>query len=142
MLPPFPFNLKPNREVGVIQTRYSRPGHLPLAGEEVSSQLLPVLLGQVGLHVKEDVLPLLDVGTHLLNKLCFLPAGMALVPVVRGVGLGEAGALFKTRGRIWKLWALLSYLSISMLLATSVFHLYSLNLRLALCSPCDLGKVL
>ena len=53
-------------------------------------QLLPILLGQVGLHVKEDVLPLLDVGAHLLNELCLLPTGMALVPEVRGVGVRQA----------------------------------------------------
>lgn len=55
-------------------------------------QLLPILLGQVGLHVKEDILPLLDVGAHLLNELCLLPTGMALVPEVRGVG-GETSVI-------------------------------------------------
>lgn len=58
-----------------------------VGGVRAGPQLLPILLGQVGLHVKEDVLPLLDVGTHLLKELCFLPTGMAFVPEVRGVGM-------------------------------------------------------
>lgn len=55
-------------------------------------QRLPILLGQVGLHVKEDILPLLDVGAHLLNELRLLPTGMALVPEARGVG-GETSVI-------------------------------------------------
>lgn len=59
------------------------------------SQFLPVLLGQVGLHVKENILPLLDVGADLLNELCLPMTGVALVPVVRGVGAEAAGALLR-----------------------------------------------
>lgn len=44
--------------------------------------LLPILLRQVGLHVKEDILPLLNVGGQLLDELRLLLAGMALVPVM------------------------------------------------------------
>lgn len=43
--------------------------------------LLPILLGQVGLHVEEDVLPFLDVCTHLLDQLGLLRTCMALVPL-------------------------------------------------------------
>lgn len=44
--------------------------------------LLPILLRQVGLHVEEDILPLLNVGGQLLDELRLLLAGMALVPVM------------------------------------------------------------
>ena len=85
------FLLNPSREVRGTQTGCSRPGHLySVGGVRAGPQLLPILLGQVGLHVKEDVLPFLDVGAHLLNELCLLPTGMALVPEVRGVGVRQA----------------------------------------------------
>ena len=86
-LPLFP----PQAPAGRSEAR--RPGAPGLGnctqcwGCEGGPQLLPILLGQVGLHVKEDVLPLLDVGTHLLKELRFLPTGMAFVPEVRGVGM-------------------------------------------------------
>ena len=91
---------QPQAPLGRWEAR--RPGVLGLGvclqqgaecGGCVSSQLLPVLLGQVGLHVKEEVLPLLDAGVDLLNQLCLLLTGMALVPVASGVGVGEAGPL-------------------------------------------------
>lgn len=59
-------------------------------------RLLPVLLGQVGLHVEEDILPFLDVCAHLLDELRLLLTGMALVPVV-GSMVEEARALFSSR---------------------------------------------
>ena len=97
LFPPFHLKLKPQ------QGGRSHTDQVFQAGASAHSagvwgvgpQLLPVLLRQVGLHVKEDVLPLLDAGAQLLNELCLLPTGMALVPVVRGVDVREAGVLHR-----------------------------------------------
>lgn len=121
---PFPLKLKPQRKGGSKANQVSQ-AWVSAHGRGVCVRSPPVLLGQVGLHVEEDVLPLLDVGAHLLNELRLLPTGMALVPGVRGVT--------ETGGRIWKLWALPSLLPISMLLTTSILHLYSLGSMLAPC---------
>lgn len=117
-----------------MQTRYPRPGCLPQqgVGSGVSFQLLPVLLGQVGLHVKEDVLPLLDGGIYLLNQLRLLQTGPALVPVVRGVGIGEAGALPAWRKNLEALATALPLFPLNVSRNLSL-HLYSLGLMQAPC---------
>lgn len=88
LLPRSPLKLKPQQGGGSDSDQQGGAG----------AQLLPILLGQVGLHVEEDVLPLLDAGAHLLNELGLLPTGMVLIPVVRGVDVGEAGALLRLDG--------------------------------------------
>lgn len=135
LFPPFHLQLKPQQggRSHTDQVLQAGASARSAGAWGVGPQLLPVLLGQVGLHVKEDILPLLDVGAQLLNELCLLPTGVALVPVVRGVGVKRSRGVTQTAGRIWKLWVPPSHLAIAMLLTTSVLHLYSLRLMLTPC---------